>query len=257
MAEKSLNISSGGGNALTASQARLRQHFGSVEEILSRRVPGLGIDVDWDVDPVVAGLVGNSFEIADRKRGRAAFVAPLCRIRKGLMGWLGFREEWVRGTSGAARGGRMTFRLSAMTIHVGPPNSREKTQMFRAEWQGAGAGMAGSGDATRRPGHPHWQVDVLESFGDYENEAQKLLLLLREEGETIARDFQPANLFPEEDGEMMAVRNSFSRLHFASAAAWWRPAPDNGHVHVPASLSEIESWLRATLDYTVAELSRL
>ncbi|MCY3812377.1 MAG: hypothetical protein OXH15_11330 [Gammaproteobacteria bacterium] len=221
-------------------------------------IPELQVDVEWGVDPIVAGLVGASCEVTARNRGVAAFVAPLREIRRGLVAWLGFREEWVGSTAGTVRGGRLAFRSCGMTIHVGVRNSRDKPQMFRAEWQGPQRGTTDTHDATKGAGHPHWQVDALDSFVDYEEQAQVLLRRMKEEGEErVARDFSFADVSPEEHEELMAVRNNLSRFHFASAAAWWRPAPANGHAHVPTSLREIESWLRATLDYTVSELARL
>lgn len=246
------------GNPLTASMARLHRHFVSIQAMLDQFIPQLQVNVGWGLDPLTAGLVGPGCEITARNRGLPTFVAPLRDIRKGLVAWLGFHEKWVRGTSNNPVSGQFSFRSSALTIHVGTRNSRDKPQMFRAEWQGAAPNVESSRDARKGPAHPHWQVDALESFADYETEAQELLALLMEEGQgTLARDFSLEELLAEEHGEMMAVRKNLSRLHFASAAAWWRSPPDNGHAHAPASLAEVESWLHATLEYTVDELRRL
>ncbi|MXY52917.1 MAG: hypothetical protein F4Y86_10400 [Gammaproteobacteria bacterium] len=141
---------------------------------------------------------------------------------------------------------------------MGVRNSHEKPQFFRAEWQAPAPGTDAGPDTVTGPGHPHWQVDAVESFSEYDEQAQELLRLLKDEGQGIvARDFRPTDLLSQEREEVMAIRNNLSRVHFASAAAWWRPAPHNIHAHIPASMREIETWLQSTLDYTVAELARL
>ena len=185
------------------------------------------------------------------------FVAPLHRIRGELWAWLGLREEWSDEAAPRRRRRRFSFRSSALTVHFGYLNYLEKPQMFRAEWAG-GALSADDMHQAKSAGHPHWQFDALESSPSYAAEVKDLLVLLREAtGAAASRDFIPGALAPEDHGEMTDARNRFSRLHFASAAAWWRPAPDNVHVHAPASVQELESWLRATVDYTLGELKRL
>ena len=242
--------------ALTVRESRLKRHFVTVQASLGHLTHGLQVNVEWGVDPVVAGLLGGTCERIPRNRGGRAFVAPVHRIRGAFWAWLGFHEEWdVR-----SRRGRpiFSFRSTSLTIHFGHVNNGEKPQMFRAEWDGGGRVAGDERQGRRDAAHPHWQFDALESLRSDETEAAELLSLLKEEVEADAtRDFNPEDWARENNGDMTAARDGFSRLHFASAAAWWLPAPGNRHVHVPASVDELESWLAATVNYTVGELRRL
>lgn len=243
---------------LIVPESRLDRHLTSVQAILDQLVSGTQIILGKGIDPLVVGLVGDNCEMTSRNRGPKAFLAPLREIRHGLVAWLGYREEWLEHASSRSARRRFSFRSSAVTIHIGARHSQDKPQLFRAEWQGLTPAAEHSHDATKGPGHPHWQVDALESFGDYESQAQELWLLLKEEVEESApKDFSPEAFLPTEHEEMMAVRNNLSRLHFASAAAWWRNVPENEHSHIPTSPNDIESWLRGTLNYTLGELHRL
>jgi hypothetical protein len=48
-----------------------------------------------------------------------------------------------------------------------------------------------------------------------------------------------------------------SRMHFASAAAWWKNSPQDAHAHTPETAQHIQEWLRGTLSYIAQELRRL
>jgi hypothetical protein len=109
-------------------------------------------------------------------------------------------------------------------------------------------------------GHPHWQFDVLESLSSdkAEENANELLELLRADNE--GEDVEPTEFMPAGDQPIIAdivSAQKLSRLHFASAASWWRSAPHNAHAHSPQRAEETAVWLERTIAYTKEELERL
>ena len=102
------------------------------------------------------------------------------------------------------------------------------------------------------------QFDVLESLrrDGEEQLARTYLAVLREEAEGVEpRVFSPSVETSEID-EIVGAKD-FGRMHFASAAAWWRTASFDSHAHFPTSTSDVEAWVRKTIDYTAEELERL
>lgn len=238
-------------------------HVASLERIV-RRQTGLGddvaLDADWDQEVVAINMVGPGSEQVRRNRGSLAQVVPLIRITRGMWAWLGLYEEWRfdRNVAGARA---YAFRSLSMTIHFGLKSDILKPQIFRAEWSGFGV-WAGT-DASfqgKNAGHPHWQFDVLESLSSdkAETNANELLELLRlDEG---SEPVQPAEFMPTGDQQVIAdivSAQKLSRLHFASAASWWRPAPHDAHAHSPERAEQAAVWLDRTIAYTKGELERL
>lgn len=210
--------------------------------------------------PLVVGLVGVGCESALRNRGPDVLVAPMLHLEGGLWAWFSYREEWD-GEPPAGRVKRFSFRAASLTVHFGYRNMRHKPQMFRAEWAGW-ARWNGSefgfqaGDAA----HPHWQFDAIESLKRdeaTERAAVFLSVLRSEEQETAApRDFSPPALTRGDVDDVIGAQE-LSRLHFASAAAWWKSAPNDRHVHAPSAPKDIQVWLKETLIYVLRELGRL
>ena len=247
---------------LKLSEASLTAHFASIGATLGTNVDPnapTSIAADWSVDPLVAGLVGAGCEYIARNRGPKVPVAPVLLIDSGLWAWVGYREEWGSEPS-AGRNRRFSFRSAGLTIHFGYRNIQHKPQMFRAEWAGC-ANWDGTDDVYQagNAAHPHWQFDALESLksDDGANRAADFLSVLKnEEQETEPRDFIPQSVGSEEVNDLISAQD-LSRIHFASAAAWWKPAPNDAHAHSPTTPIEIQVWVAKTLEYVVQELARL
>lgn len=238
-------------------------HVAFLEQIV-RRQTGLGSDVrldaDWDQEVVVINLVGPSCEAVRRNRGGLTYVAPLIRITQGMWAWLGLHEEW-RFDRQVAGSRSYAFRSLSMSIHFGWKSDILKPQIFRAEWAGfaAWSGTQASFQG-KNAGHPHWQFDVLESLSSElaEENANELLELLRgdDDGEAV----EPAEFMPPGDQQIIAdivSAQKLSKLHFASAASWWKSAPHDAHAHSPLRAEEAAIWLERTIAYTKEELERL
>ena len=248
--------------ALVEPEGQLRSHFRVQEEIINLALSGrdrVNLIGNWDIAPLVVGLGGAGCELASRNRGPDVQVAPLILLADGLWAWLGFREEWDADRS-AGKTNRFSFRSVNLTIHFGYRNLSHKPQMFRAEWAGWSRwNGSGYGHQAEGAGHPHWQFDAVESISgdERENRAKMYLSILRKEGEEIAaREFAPESLEREEIGDLVAMKK-ISRLHFASAAAWWKRAEEGSHIHVPESVKDVQAWARETMRYLVGELARL
>ena len=247
---------------LGVSERSLATHFASIGDSLRGHVDPMArteLVADWGVVPLVAGLFGDGCELVARNRGKDVFVAPILLLDSGLWAWVGYREEWssVRPAGGVRR---FTFRSAGLTFHFGYRNIRHKPQMFRSEWAGwANWNGTDYGYSAGDAAHPHWQFDALESLKreDTSERAADFLSILRsEEQDTEPRDFSPQSMGSEEVGDLISAQE-LSRIHFASAAAWWEAAPNDGHAHSPASLTEIRIWVDKTLRYVVRELARL
>lgn len=248
---------------LHVPETSLVSHFATVDATLDAIVDHAArakLVADWDIIPLVAGLVGEGCETTPRNRGPDVMVAPMLHLERGLWAWLGYREEWS-GEPPAGRVRRFSFRSAGLTVHFGYRNVRYKPQMFRAEWAGwarwDGTGYSyQAGDAA----HPHWQFDALESLkrDDAAERAATFLSVLKseEDEEETPRDFSPRGLSRSDVGDVIGVQE-LSRIHFASAAAWWKGAPNDVHAHAPSTVNDVQVWLRETLAYIVRELSRL
>lgn len=187
-------------------------------------------------------------------------MAPLLRLTGGMWAWLGYQEEW--GFQQRVAGTRaLTFRSLSMTVHFGWKDDLIKPQIFRAEWAGF-APWAGkvSGFQGKNAGHPHWQFDVLESLSSeaHDQHAKELLLLLRDEDDDTegeVKEFEPVA-----DREVITdiIRaQKLSKIHFASAAPWWKAPPLGDHAHTPENVQQAQLWVSKTLAYLKEELSRL
>ena len=246
---------------LTVTRTSLENHFGRIAEILRARFDAevqVGIHVDWDVSPVVAALIGDRCEWVPRNRGRGrVHVAPLKHLGRGLWVWLSYREEWAYGQRVGDRQ-KLTFRSASITIHFGLKFAEYKPQMFRAEWAGwANWHGVDFGYQAGGAGHPHWQFDALDSLSeaDAAERAAKLRRLLADEDDGGVRDFVPQ--MPSADVRDLVSHQELSRIHFASAAAWWKVPPHCEHTHNPERVKDIQVWLLQTLLYLSSELDRL
>ena len=245
---------------LIASGPKLDTHFKQSGRILATAVDEsahLQIVTEFVHPQWIGGLRGSGCETIPRNRGRSVSVAPVLPLGQGLWVWLGYREEWdeeprTRGT------GRYSFRSVGLTIHFGFKYDVFKPQMFRAEWAGW-ARWNGDDHSFQAAdaGHPHWQFDALDSLpdDDLSRRAAQLLSHLKTEAETEIREFNPE--LSNVDVRDLVTAQKLSRIHFASAAAWWKSPPHHKHAHGPASVADIENWMRQSLDYIKLELDRL
>ena len=206
-----------------------------------------------------AGLAGQGCEMIPRKRGPDIWVAPLLLLDDGMWAWIGLIQEWARERS-AGRTARFSYRSTSLSVHLGFRNLQHKPQIFRAEWSGwADWQGRGFGPQAGNAAHPHWQFDALESLRrDEAREATRVYLaVLRKEARGVKPQvFSPSMVENSEIDEIVGAKD-FGRMHFASAAAWWRRAPNDCHAHFPSSCSDLEAWVRKTIDYAVEELERL
>ena len=243
-------------------EASLVSHFRAIEETLDAQVDESAapkLVADWNVVPLVVGLVGAGCEYADRNRGRAVPVAPVSLLGEGLWAWIGYREVWD-GEPPAGRTRRFSFRSAGLTIHFGYRNSQHKPQMFRAEWTGSANGHETEyGAEANGAADPHWHFDAAESLtraDAVERAAESLSILRIEEQETEPRDFIPQSVGLEDVRDLVSMQ-ALSRIHFPSAATWWKGPTMDSHIHSPASETEIQVWVAKTLEYVVRELERL
>ena len=248
---------------LVASEQKVLQHFSRVSDRLVSQVDTTAqpqVIADWDIVPLVGGLVGKGCERTSRNRGADVSVTPLVHINDGLWAWIGYVEEWDEEPS-AGRTRRFSFRNVGVTVHFGFKSDLHKPQMFRAEWAGF-ARWNGSSDWTFQAegaGHPHWQFDALESLqgDDTSKKAQDLLEILQSEiEEAEPRDFVPQPLEQNDVEELLSLQQ-LSRIHFASAASWWNNSSEQPHIQAPKSLNDIETWVDKTIQYISQELVRL
>ena len=204
-------------------------------------------------------LFGDGCERTVRTTGRATYVAPLMCIgmTSKLWAWVGFREEWQRGGE-SAHPRKFSFQHVGVAVYFGRRHAARKVQMFRAEWSGAALSDESMAEATRGVGDPHWHFDGMESLFRLDAEVREGALRVQRFGKETddARHFGPREVTSNEFDALIS-RRRVSRVHFPSAAAWWRSKPHDTHAHAPSSAKEIEVWVDKTVSYLVEELARL
>ena len=245
---------------LFASESKLNMHFKQSGRILVSAVDSsaqLEVGANFLQSGVIGGLYGSGCEFIPRNRGRRVPVAPLVCLGRGIWVWLGYHEEWEG--EGSDHGTlKYSFRSVGLSIHFGFRNNVFKPQMFRAEWAGwARWGRREYSFQGGSAGHPHWHFDALDSVLEEKSSqrAAELIRRLKANGESEIREFTPK--LSDLDVRDFIGAQKVSRIHFASAAAWWKSPPHGEHVHGPATLADIESWVRRSLDYIKGELERL
>lgn len=247
---------------LILSEQRLNQHIAELEATIDETVDKdvhARVVADWNGDLVAIGLVGKGCEITVRRRGPDVYVAPVLLLDEGIWVWLGLYQEWARERSfGGTK--RFSYRSTSLRVHLGFRNLSHKPQIFRAEWSGwAKWNGQNYGQQGGNAAHPHWHFDAVESLrrADTKQSVGTYLAVLREEMGTVEpRSFSPNVVKSPEIDEIVGSKD-FSRIHFASAAAWCRRTSADSHVHYPSDRSDIETWVRRTIDYILEELDRL
>lgn len=252
MAGSTLTPSELEGRRLRATKAHLDQRWRRLGDELTRAAQRASrrimIDPDYQTNGVWTGLRGADVERIDRNRGSAT-AFPLVPLPDNLSAWLGYQEVWD------LESGRLpyVFRHASLTVHVGEMGDSVKLQLLRLEWPGL-RDWDRRGVSFQSPGagHPHWQLDLLES-----------LAALRE-----SVDFTPDGKDEVEDFDALVAaptmaervsRLTVERMHLASAAPWWAPQPGPfgvHHLNAPANQDELTRWFTASVSYLVQELSR-
>jgi hypothetical protein len=195
-----------------------------------------------DISSTVAimTIAGRDSETITRNRGKTHRVVPIFSISDDVAIWTGYRETWLK------EGSEQSFRFAdaGFTLHVGRLGELAKPQILRSEWVGRR-----SRAFVELAGHPHWQLDILESarearpktvrFGDLaEQPAMK---------EFVGKD----SVEPSELLSGLTVEN----MHLASAALWWRSSAA-AVAHTPVSVKELDLWIIGCISYLRQEASR-
>ena len=246
---------------LYISYSKLLTHFNRSGSILTEAVD---TSAKLKVEPVpvsssllIGGLVGSGCDFIARNGGPRVPVAPLLDLGQGLWVWLGYHEEWHdERVNNKIK--KLSFKSARLSFYIGPRNNMNKPQMFRVEWAGWAKwdGPVSSFQAANAA-HPHWQFDALDSLSNDENtqRAAQLLRRLKAEVDPEILEFSPQ--LSDVDVRDIVATQKLDRIHFASAAAWWKPPPHDGHVHNPNEPTDIEKWVQHSLDYIKIELGRL
>lgn len=212
------------------------------------RASDIGVDADYQAGGVWTGLRGPKVERIERNRGRAS-VAPFLPLPGDLVAWLGYQEVWD------AEGGRtpFAFRQASLTIHVGEVGDPWKPQLLRLEWPGLRDwDRSGVGFQSHGAGHPHWQIDVLESLRNKPESS-----IFDPDADDEVETFEPASAVTALSDRICAL--ALEKMHLASAAPWWlkRPAEFGMHqLNAPDSHEALSRWLEAAIVYIRQELSR-
>lgn len=197
-----------------------------------------------DISSTVAvmTLKGRASEVIARNRGGRHQVVPLAILSNEVSVWTGYREAWQR------RGAELDFRFveGGFTLHIGRSGELDKPQILRSEWVGRR-----SRAFVDLAGHPHWQLDVLESARTTgEPEPARF---------SDASEFQAAREFDSTsalaNGAELLRSFTVENMHFASAALWWRSS--GAHVaHLPETVGDLDRWILGCIAYLRQEAER-
>jgi hypothetical protein len=185
-------------------------------------------------------LGGRASEVISRNRGRPHRVVPLAPLSDDLVIWTGYREAWQK------QGSEQNFRFvdGGFTLHLGRVGEITKPQILRSEWVGRR-----SRAFVEVAGHPHWQLDVLETIrattvkppvGFGEPDVPPPVI-----------DFDSAEAI-EEPHILTAL--TIENMHLASAAMWWR-TPEK-IAHVAETVAELDRWMLGCAAYLRQEVAR-
>ena len=203
---------------LRATKPHLDQRWVSLGSLLSTSFDegsrAISVDPEYQAAGVWTGLRGSSIERIERNRGTGS-VAPFLRLPDNLSAWLGYQEVWDQ------EGGRspFVFRQASLTVHVGEIGDPVKPQILRLEWPGLRDwDRSGIGFQSPNAGHPHWQLDLLESLQDAPD-PRLPAVSFSDEVESFDDVIAGPTLIDR------VTRLTFERMHLASAAPWWSAKP--------------------------------
>lgn len=197
---------------------------------------------DINSTAAIMTLGGRASEMITRNRGKSHRVVPLAALSDDVFIWTGYREAWQK------QGSEQNFRFveGGFTLHLGRQGEVTKPQVLRSEWVGRR-----SRAFIDSAGHPHWQLDVLESaratvptaparFGD-PSAPQPVV------------EFDSAAI--SVDGPDLLMGLTVENMHLASAALWWR-LPGANLAHLPETVAELDRWILGCVAYLRQEAAR-
>lgn len=188
-------------------------------------------------------LGGRASEVISRNRGRPHRVVPLATLNDDLLIWTGYREAWQK------QGSEQSFRFAdgGFTLHLGRIGEITKPQILRSEWVGRR-----SRAFVELAGHPHWQLDVLESVRAAAAAASPSVRFGEPDVPRLAVDFNSAAQPME--GQDILTGLTIENMHLASAALWWR-TPDK-IAHLAETVAELDRWMLGCVAYLRQEAAR-
>lgn len=238
---------------LQRARATLERHWSYGTDVictalgLSRR--DVRLDPDFRGEGAWVGLVGGACErVTSRNHGGSVFVVALCGLPRDLKAWLGVQEVWE-----ALAGQRLyVFRHLSLTVYVGFEGDPVKHQVLRAEWPGFKE-WPGTGLGFQSPGagHPHWQIDVLQTIRAARTTPSFPA------GDQAPRDFDAA--VTTRGLEELVGSMTVERMHLASGASWWRrqvPGAMPAHMNAPDDEADLARWMAGCIPYLQQELRR-
>lgn len=187
-------------------------------------------------------LGGRVSETIARNRGNPHRVIPLCPVTDEVFAWAGYRESWQK------QGAEQSFRFveGGLTLHIGRQGELAKPQILRSEWI-----SPRNGAFVNNAGHPHWQLDVLESVRTLSPEPPTRFDDRSVPGAAIEFEGEP----PPVTSDALLLGLTIERMHLASAALWWRH-PNTPVAHPPETVAELDRWILGCLAYLRQEVGR-
>lgn len=186
-------------------------------------------------------LGGRVSEVIERNRGRCHHVIPIAQVTEDIHIWAGYRECWQK----LSTEHNFRFVEGGFTLHLGRPGELTKPQILRSEWVGRR-----SRAFIEHAGHPHWQLDVLESF-----RANVAAAPARFDDPVprVAVEFNAEP--PPLEGADLLMGLTMENMHLASAAHWWR-LHGATVAHQPDSVDELDRWVLGCVTYLRQEAGR-
>lgn len=187
-------------------------------------------------------LTGRVSEKVSRNRGKHHQVVPIATLSPESTIWTGYREVWER------QGSEQNFRFvdAGFTLHVGAVGDAAKPQILRNEWV-----SRRSRAFVDTAGHPHWQLDVLESARMQTAEEP-----VRFEAAAVrpaTREFSASSDAATAKTALMGL--TVEDMHLASSVRWWvHPAP--AAAQYPGSVAELDRWVVGSVAYIRQEAAR-
>ena len=190
----------------------------------------------------VMTLGGRASEAIARNRGKSHNVVPLCAVTEDVFAWSGYRELWQKESADK----NFRFVEGGFTLHIGRQGELAKPQILRSEWVGRRNGAFGN-----QAGHPHWQLDVLESARTRPRETTARFDDTIDERAAVDFGGEPRPM----SGEDLIFGLTIERVHLASAALWWKQ-PSIPVAHPAETVADLDRWVLGCVSYLRQELGR-
>ena len=209
---------------------------------LGQTAGGLMFAPEISSTAAVMTLSGRASETIARNRGRDHRVVPLCLVDNDVFAWTGYRESWQK------QGAEQSFRFieGGFTLHLGRQGELAKPQILRSEWIGRRNQAFGN-----HAGHPHWQLDVLESARARLPEPPARFDELIAERAAIDFGGEPAPASADD----LLLGFTIELMHLASAALWWQQ-PSVPLAHSPETVADLNRWMLGCVAYLRQEVGR-